>query len=289
MNTKQDYEGQNFSNFILSNTEVRTLFSPNVGQEFLIFVSLPRNYSNSTKTYPVLYVLDANGYFAMVTQIVRQLELDLNFPELIVVGIGYPVKYFIESFGYRGREVTPTKDDETYSEFLEGFSEARGLTIRFEGTGGAENFHEFICETLIPFTNKNYRADNNENTLVGYSASGLFATYSLLHPMRTFNRFLICSPSLWWNDKVIFRYEAEFAAKHQVLESNVFFSAGSLEELIDDPDPFNMISNLQQLVDILRGRKYEGLNINSYIFDDETHLSVVPAAISRGLRTIFEQ
>jgi hypothetical protein len=37
----------------------------------------------------------------------------------------------------------------------------------------------------------------------------------------------------------------------------------------------------------LRGRHYASLDIEHHIFDDETHLPVIPAAISRGLVFLF--
>jgi hypothetical protein len=37
----------------------------------------------------------------------------------------------------------------------------------------------------------------------------------------------------------------------------------------------------------LRGRKYPSLRFDSVVFPDETHGSVIPATISRGLRRVF--
>ncbi|HEX9386302.1 MAG TPA: hypothetical protein VF918_08280, partial [Anaerolineales bacterium] len=50
-------------------TEVRTLQSSAVGQEYLISVALPFHYAERPeRTYPVIYVLDANQFFGMVVE-----------------------------------------------------------------------------------------------------------------------------------------------------------------------------------------------------------------------------
>lgn len=39
----------------------------------------------------------------------------------------------------------------------------------------------------------------------------------------------------------------------------------------------------------LRAREYEGLAFESHVFDEETHVSVFPAALSRGLRFLYAE
>jgi hypothetical protein len=48
-----------------------------------------------------------------------------------------------------------------------------------------------------------------------------------------------------------------------------------------------MLSNLEALADALRGRNYPSLELTQQVFPDEGHLSVFPAAVSRGLRAVF--
>jgi hypothetical protein len=65
-------------------------------------------------------------------------------------------------------------------------------------------------------------------------------------------------------------------------------SVGSLEEHADESDWPAMVTNMRMLAKTMQDRGYEGLELKSHIFDDETHLSVVPAAISKGLRAVFK-
>jgi hypothetical protein len=47
------------------------------------------------------------------------------------------------------------------------------------------------------------------------------------------------------------------------------------------------LANLENLEHILRARGYAGLEMSATIFQNETHLSVLPGALSRGIRAIY--
>jgi predicted alpha/beta superfamily hydrolase len=56
----------------------------------------------------------------------------------------------------------------------------------------------------------------------------LFGTYALLKATTTFDRYIISSPSLWWDREVIFDVERQRADTER-LQTEVFFGIGSLE------------------------------------------------------------
>ncbi len=49
-----------------------------------------------------------------------------------------------------------------------------------------------------------------------------------------------------------------------------------------------MVSDLQRFVDVVEGRRYDRLEFELEIFENETHTSVIPAIISRGLRYVYQ-
>ena len=71
----------------IPSTEVQRLKSSIDGQEYELYVYLPEGYSTSTKTYPVLYLMDAQWDFPMVTGLVQSQADDGFVPQMIVVGI----------------------------------------------------------------------------------------------------------------------------------------------------------------------------------------------------------
>ena len=93
-------------------THGHTLASSFVDQDYRIHVAVPLDYEESDRSYPVLYLLDADVLFGLVTDLCRLLPVESavlgtqRVPELIVVGIGYPGGYG-EMSVKRGRDFNP--------------------------------------------------------------------------------------------------------------------------------------------------------------------------------------
>src|SRR6516165_4526056 len=68
-------------------TEVRTLTSSIDGQEYKIYIALPPGYSDASRQFPVLYVLDAQWDFPMVEGLVTSQLQEGFVPRLLIVGI----------------------------------------------------------------------------------------------------------------------------------------------------------------------------------------------------------
>ena len=288
-------------------SEVRLLLSRFVPQEFKIYIARPAVFGTADPPgakYPVIYALDANGEFGTVTETVRFGAFGgQEIPRALVVGIGYPVEVMEQTFNLRTRDYTPTKDT-----VHQRYVAARSGTGEEPATGGAEAFLRFVRQELKPFIEKNYPADPSDATIFGHSLGGLFASYALLHHPETFQRYVIASPSLWWDRQVSFEFEKRYAAEHKDLPATVFLSVGGLEtaadlrkSLLNYPDQLRkateehygnvgwpeMVELMERFGKTLAARKYPGLKISSYVFPDETHSSVLPMIASRGLRIVF--
>jgi predicted alpha/beta superfamily hydrolase len=102
-----------------------------------------------------------------------------------------------------------------------------------------------------------------------------------------FRRYIIGSPSLWFDDLVTLKFEAEYASKHSDLPARLFMSVGGLEERANTESATT--TNMKQLQDKLLSRHYPNLHLQTVVFEEETHLSGVAAAISRGLREVYRE
>lgn len=51
----------------LEDTEIRTLTSNIVGQDYELFISLPKSYHSTDNHYPVIFLLDPYRAFSIVT------------------------------------------------------------------------------------------------------------------------------------------------------------------------------------------------------------------------------
>jgi len=266
----------------LFGTEAQIFHSTIINQDFEISISLPHDYARTDTTYPVLYVLDANIGFGIVSNVVRILAtLHKEIPEILVVGIGYPIDGLEDWVIWRNRDLSPTSDPESDQYWMTRLSRATGRDDIIVRSGGAPKFLEFIRIELIPFIESRYRVSSTDRALLGHSRGGLFALYVLLHQPETFCRYLISSPSNQWDDNIVFQYEQDYSDSNNDLDARVFMSFGSLEDKIS-------VENMHKMKAMLISRAYSHLELETHLFEDENHGSVSPGAFSRGLRVLYK-
>src|SRR5688500_7435248 len=116
----------------IASTQRLTLNSAIVGQEYDLLIHLPGNYNTNTdKTYPVLYLLDAQWDFPLVTGLYGSQYYDGFIPGMIIVGITWGGKD-PNPGQLRFRDFTPAVSNQP------------------PGTGNADKFLGFIKKELIP-------------------------------------------------------------------------------------------------------------------------------------------
>jgi predicted alpha/beta superfamily hydrolase len=243
-------------NYNLYNTQLKLINSQFVDDTFHIFISLPDEYNISDKLYPVLFVLDGDISYGIAAGIARYLEIGGNIPELIIVGIGYGA-VDKNAGNKRNRDYRPDK------------------------SGGADNFRRFISEELIPFIDKNYKAEKDNRSIAGYSLGGLFALYSLFTQPGIFNNYIVGSPYLIPDNFVIFDYEEQASSTLNDLSAKVFISVGSE---VSEEKYFNPID---ELVSIMQTREYPNLQLETKVFDGSDHLVGPPEVFTHGLNSVF--
>ena len=249
----------------LPGTERTSVTSRATGIEYRIDVALPPGYATSGQRYPVFYMLDGNLEFALAVQTHRMVAIDGSVPELIIVGIGYPeddpAVYTPAYAANRTRDYTPTvlSDD--------------------PGGGQAPAFMAFVKDQLVPTIDSLYRTDPTDRALGGHSLGGLFTTYVLLHEPTIFRRYWIASPSLWWDRQVAFTYLTSAGARTVRPAGRAFLSVGALESDV-------MVLPMQRMAAALTSR-FPDLKVESQVYPNERHGSVVSGAMSRAFRVLY--
>jgi tetratricopeptide (TPR) repeat protein len=238
----------------IDGTELRTIQSAIVGQEYLLKVRLPEGYERSEKRYPVLYLLDGDFAFAMATDIVQYLEWG-GIPELIIVSPAYGSKRAPRTGGnnMRNRDLVPFALPNSPEE------------------PGAENFLRFIGEELIPYVDANFRTDPADRTLWGYSLGARFGLYALFSQPGLFARYIFVDG--FANE--IISMEAEFAARHTDLPATVHLSSGVPR------------AQLTRFMTSLRERQYPSLSMEFSQLAGITHFAVGAEGLTRGLKYVF--
>lgn len=271
---------RNFPLATIPATEVRVLHSAAANQDYLISVALPFHYAERPEqTYPVIYVLDANLFFGMVVEMVRAMNVRVSFcnelPDAIIVGIGYPASGSLaethaQVMHLRMRDFLPVADVGAEKFIQEMFPVANP-----SASGGANHFLQFIQRELIPLIESEYRANATDRTMLGHSWGGRFALHTLFHLPDLFQRYVVVSPDLTFDD------EQKYAERHNSLPVRIHLAFGEPELNEEELSRFKTFNR------ILESRKYAGLRLSHQLIPNCTHCAVVAPAFQAGLVAVF--
>jgi uncharacterized protein len=189
---------------------IRQLHSAELNENRTLNIYLPEGYHKDS-IYPVIYLLDgsADEDFIHVAGLMQFYNFPwLNvLPKSIVVGIANVD---------RRRDFTfPTTIEKDKKEF--------------PTTGGSKKFIHFIEKELQPYINQSFKT-NGSNMLIGQSLGGLLATEVLFKKPDLFSKYVIVSPSLWWDKESLLKTQlAVFENK-----TTVYIAVGKEGKIMED-------------------------------------------------------
>jgi predicted alpha/beta superfamily hydrolase len=160
--------------------------------------------------------------------------------------------------------------------------------------GEAPAYAKFISGEVFPLIASQYRANMGRKIFVGHSYGSLLGLQIMLTEPRTFEHYILGSPSLWYDAGVMFDREQAYARTHKDLPASVFFGIGGLERLpagkkrSRSEEDADMVADLQEFNQKLTSHKFAGLSTRVRVFDDEDHASVFPMVLTHGLRTYLK-
>jgi uncharacterized protein len=233
--------------------------SVELGETRVLNIYLPEGYcTDSTVTYPVIYLLDgsANEDFIHITGIVQFLTMIEMMPKSIIVGIANVD---------RRRDFTfPTTIDQHKKDYP---------TI-----GSSTKFIAFIQKELQPFIVKKYKI-NDSKTIIGQSLGGLLATEILLKKPELFNNYIIVSPSLWWNNESLLQEAPKLLQKQPGNTIKVYVSVGSEGKQMED--------DAKKLTEILKTSGKKNLTVSLISLPEESHLTILHNSVYKGLEVLY--
>lgn len=187
-----------------------TILSKVLGENRVINVWLPNNYTNSIDSFPVMYMADGGikEDFPHIANTLAKLIQENKIKPLILVGIENTV---------RRRDLTPVTKVEKDKEIA-------------PVVGGSSKFRAFIREELIPEIERKYRA-KAERSIIGESLSGLFVMETFFTEPNLFTHYITFDPSLWWNNQELNRNAKEYLKLFPNESKSLWFAGSSAKDI----------------------------------------------------------
>ncbi|MFD2934364.1 alpha/beta hydrolase [Spirosoma flavum] len=249
-------------------SEVVTIHSKVLNEERKVYVHCPKvDSADVNKRFPVVYLMDGDNHFALLAQYADYLSRPdvLAMPKIIIIGI---------SNTKRTRDLTPTNSLLNY--------EGKPDSSSYKGSGGNENFLQFIATELMPMINKNYKTEPYK-IFAGHSFGGLSSLNCLLTHPDLFDAYIAVSPSLWWNNEYLLRMTDEKLKTGSALNKMFFYSDGN-----EGGSNSFFHKNLLKLDATLAKKKLKGLDYLYKHYPTETHMTEPVVAYFDALRFIFK-
>jgi predicted alpha/beta superfamily hydrolase len=270
--------------YVLPDTEVRELHAAHLNRDYELYVSLPPSYGTSRRSYPVVFVTDAPYAFPVTRAIGARIGGHSKaLPEFILVGLAY-AKGDTPQFSRR-RDYTPSPRGDADA--------ASDMPGRAPVYGEAEAYRRFIADEVFPFVASHYRADMAHKVFAGHSYGSLLGAWILLNDPSMFQGYVLGSPSLWFDHRLLFGRERAYAASHADLPATVYLGAGGFEAPAPQSAPHDprynsgenadMVGDMRAFAHALASHHYAGLRLRADVIDGEDHLTVAPILMTRGL------
>ena len=246
------------------------LQSKELSEKRILNIYLPEGYNQEdTIKYPVVYLLDGSADEDFI-HIVGLYQFN-NFswinrvPKSIIVGIANTDRRRDFTF-----PTTIVKDRE-----------------RYPTTGKSDRFIVFLEKELQPFIEKKFRA-THERTIVGESLGGLLATEILFTKPTLFNKYIIVSPSIWWDNGSILKANSDIFLKGLHNKTDIYIGVGK-EGLTPTDIPRVMEVDANLLADKIKASKNKWINTYLDYLPQEDHATIIHQAVFNALRLLYPQ
>lgn len=259
--TNQD----NVKPFVLG--QIEEIDSKILNEKRILNIYLPEGYNtNDTIKYSVVYLLDGSADEDFI-HIVGLYQFN-NFswidrvPKSIIVGIANINRS--RDFSY---ETTIDADKK-----------------RNPTSGHSDKFMAFIETELQPFIQKKFKTDNNK-TIIGQSMAGLFVTEILFKKPYLFNKYIIISPSLWWDNGSLLNQHAAILNEDFKQKIDIYIAVGK-EGLTPTEIPRVMEVDANFLAEKLKESKSKTLNVLFDYLPQEDHATIMHQAVMNAFRQL---
>lgn len=248
--------------------QIEEISSNILNEKRTLNIYLPDGYdAKNPNKYAVIYVLDGSATedFIHITGLVQYFTFPWieRIPNAIVVGLAN----------------VDRKRDFTTPPTIKAIEE------RYPTSGGSEKFISFLEKEVQPYIEKNFNT-NSEKTIIGQSLGGLIATEILFKKPHLFNKYIIISPSLWWNDGELLKYDPAILNENYTEQKSIYIGVGK-EGLGPIFDNHVMEVDANILYDKIKSGKSKSVNVVFDYLPDEDHATVTHPAVFNAFKLLY--
>lgn len=239
-----------------------------LGEERTLNIYLPEGYNkNDTTRYAVTYLLDgsADEDFIHIVGLYQfySFEWINRVPKTIIVGIA----------------TVDRRRDFTYPTTIEKDKK------KYPTTGHSDKFIAFIEKELQPFIENRYKV-NASKTIIGESLGGLLATEILLKKPALFNKYIIVSPSIWWDNGSLLSLQSPVLLEGYTHKTDVYVGVGK-EGLTSTEMPRVMEVDANLLADKIKATKSKAVSVYFDYLPEENHATIMHQAVNNALKQLY--
>ena len=214
----------------------------------LIRIAFPKDYDQS-RVYPVIYTLDGDYLFEMLTGYIQFKSYWNYIPHCILVAVPH--------FENRSRDLN--------------------VSYHLDKGISGDKFFQFFSEELVAWVDSNYNT-SSFRSVVGHSFSGYFATQLLIHKAQLFQGFILFSPAIYEDVLPILkaRIAEGFEKKHYMYLST---ADNDLRGHIP------LINNTKKILEPMQNTNFE---LYYDLIPNARHSSMIPKAMDNALDFLFK-
>lgn len=248
---------------------IEEIQSKELAEKRILNIYLPEGYNaDDSVRYPVIYLLDgsADEDFIHIAGLVQfnSFEWISQIPKSIVIGIA----------------TVDRRRDFTFPTTIEKDQK------KFPTSGHSAQFISFIEKELQPFIEKKYKT-NNSKMIIGQSLGGLLEAEILLKKPALFNKYVIVSPSLWWNNGSLLNQDA-VAFDHNFNQQTDIYIAVGKEGATPTDIPREMEEDARLLFEKINQIKNKSVKVHFEYLPKENHATILHQAVSNSFRILYK-
>ena len=254
---------ENTKPFVLG--QIETIQSKILGEKRILNIYLPDDYNPSDSIkYPVIYLLDGSSDedFIHIVGLVQYCSFEWvnQVPKSIVVGIA----------------TVDRRRDFTFPTTIETDKK------KYPTTGNSAKFISFIEKELQPFVEKKFKTTASK-TIIGQSLGGLLETEILFKKPTLFNKYIIISPSLWWDNGSLLKQNTSIVDKTFTQETEIYIGVGKEGETPTEI-PRIMEQDANLLAEIIKSTRSKTVHVLFDYLPQENHATIMHQAVLNAFK-----